>query len=232
MVKDLKYFLEQEEEFCRKHPQYGQSFYDESIKEFSFYGINDPLNFLSEKIISKTHDKLGKPLGREDELGLSSIQRVLLRLLYCQHSYLFRDDYYNDINECVQNLLDTLDNMVSKAPKTTSSILYRLCNTYDRIDFKKGDIVTIPYNLTCTNFDWHQEKYNNVYIIFPLTNGNTKAQNLFEIYKHGDENQIDFLRGTHFEVTKIEQTEATSFLKIYLKEIESLLSTKSCGRLL
>ena len=221
MVKDLKYFLEQEDEFCKKHPEYGQLFYDVSIGELIKCGIDDPLNFLSDKVISNTLDTLGKPVGREDELGLTSIQRVLLRLLYCQHSYLFRDDYYhNSFNECVQNMLDTLDDMISKAPITTSPILYRFCNEFDRANMEEGDIITIPYNLTCTNFDWHQEKDKNVYIISPLKNGKTRARNLFEIYKHGDENQIDFLRGTHFKVTKIEDTEKTVFKKFYLEEIE------------
>ena len=84
-----------------------------------------------------------------------------------------------------------------------------------------GDIINIPHNLTCTNYNWHQEKYNNVYIISPLRNGKTRARNLFEMRNHGDEMQIDFLRNTRFQVEKIEQTPKTEHKKIYLKELGS-----------
>lgn len=58
--------------------------------------------------------------------------------------------------------------MVNKAPINADPILYRFCNDYDKCDMKVGDIINIPHNLTCTNYNWHQEKYNNVYIISPL----------------------------------------------------------------
>ena len=31
MVKDLEYFLEEENRFCSEHPDYGDFFYDENI---------------------------------------------------------------------------------------------------------------------------------------------------------------------------------------------------------
>lgn len=82
-----------------------------------------------------------------------------------------------------------------------------------------GEVVCFPYNLTCTNYDWHQEKDKDVYVITPLSNGKTKAHNLFEIYEHGDEKQVDFLRNTSFKVTKVEATEGTAFKKYYLSEL-------------
>ena len=84
---------------------------------------------------------------------------------------------------------------------------------------KVGDVITFPYNLTCTNFDWHQDKDKNVYVITPLPDGNTKAHNLYEIYEHGDEKQVNFLRETSFKVTKIEKTKGSDFVKIHLEEI-------------
>lgn len=84
---------------------------------------------------------------------------------------------------------------------------------------KVGDVVNFPYNLTCTNFDWNQAKYKDVYVITPLQNGKTIAHNLYEIFEHGDEKQIDFLRDTSFEVTKIEETEGTSYKLYYLSEV-------------
>lgn len=57
---------------------------------------------------------------------------------------------------------------------------------------KVGETISFPYNLTCTNYDWKQAKFKNVYVITPLQDGNTKAHNLYDIYEHGQEKQIDF----------------------------------------
>lgn len=56
-------------------------------------------------------------------------------------------------------------------------------------------------------------------MITPLQDGNTKAHNLYDIYEHGQEKQIDFLRGTSFKVTKIEKTKGTPYKKFYLSEV-------------
>lgn len=55
--------------------------------------------------------------------------------------------------------------------------------------------------------------------ITPLPNGKTRAHNLYEIYEHGDEKQVDFLRDTSFMVTKVEETKGTPYRKYYLKEL-------------
>ena len=80
-------------------------------------------------------------------------------------------------------------------------------------------MVNFPYNLTCTNFDWNQAKYKDIYVITPLANGKTRSHNLYEIYEHGDEKQVDFLRDTSFKVTKVETTDGTSHRKYYLSEV-------------
>ena len=222
MVKDLQYFINAENEFCKEHPNYGELFFDTSIGEMSEQGIDDRLNYLSDRIISNCNKIIKEPSEKELEFKLSDVQRVLLRLFFGKYSYIFRDDYYYEgITDFIQNLFDTLDDMVNKAPINTDPILYRFCNDYDKCDMKVGDIINIPHNLTCTNYDWHKERYNNVYIISPLKNGKTRARNLFEICKHGDEMQIDFLRNTRFQVEKIEQAQETEYKKIYLKELGS-----------
>ena len=43
--------------------------------------------------------------------------------------------------------------------------------------------------------------------------------NLYEIYEHGDEKQVNFLRETSFKVTKIEKTKGSDYVKIHLEEI-------------
>ena len=216
----MQYFLDEEEKFCKEHPDYEKDFFDTSINEMSKQGINDRLNYLTKRVFSKTHETITEPLENEKKLGLSEAQRVILRLLYCMHSRIFRDDYYNEgVTEFVANLFETLDDLVNKAPQNCDPVLYRFCNTYDKSDMKVGDIITIPYNLTSTNHDWKQKEDNNVYIIKPLGDGKTKAHNLYEIYPKGDEYQVEFLRGTKFRVDKIEDTKGTEYRKYYMTEI-------------
>jgi len=131
MVKDLQYFINAENEFCKKHPNYGESFFDTSIGEMSEQGINDWLNYLSDRIISNCNKTIKEPSEKELELGLSDAQRVLLRLFLGKYSCIFRDDYYYEgVTDFIQNLFDTLDDIVNKAPINSDSILYRFCNNY------------------------------------------------------------------------------------------------------
>lgn len=220
MIKDLQYFIEKEDEFIKNHPNYGEPFFDPEIGELSIFGMNDCLDYLSDRLISKTSATMKGPLENEIKFGLSDAQRVLLHLFYGRDSRIFRDDYYHDgITDFVRNLFDTFDDVVRKAPVNSDPILYRFCNDYDRCDMKAGEIIEFPHNLTCTNYDWEQEDFKNVYIITPLKNGNTRAHNLYEICKHGNENQVDFLRHTKFKVTKIENTIGTEYKKFYLEEM-------------
>ena len=219
-TKDFQYFLDSEKAFCEQHPDYGDYFWNENSGEMDVVGSDDRLSFLMEKPFSK-YSKL-KVIGNEDYYGLTDAERVILLLFYGKYSVQFRDDYYyRETPELARELMTVLDSLVSKAPQNKDKLLYRFCHHMDRVDMNIGDIVTFAYNLTCTNFDWHQDSFKNVYIITPLSGGKTKAHNLFEIYEHGDEKQVDFLRGTSFLVTKIEQTEETGFKKIYLKELEN-----------
>lgn len=220
MIKDIEYFLEKEEEFCKDHPNYGELFYDEEIGEMSEVGINDRNNFLYDKVIGNYYSHIGAPIGNEDAFGLTDAQKVCLMMFHAKNSVLFRDYYYEGVSEVVQNLFDTLDSVVGLAPQNTYETLYRFCVDHDRSNMEVGEVVTFPHNLTCTNYDWEQGGYKNVYIITPLRDGTTKAHNLFEIYKHGDEMQVDFMRGTSFVVTRVEETEGTDFKKIYMQEIQ------------
>ena len=222
MVKDLDYFMEQERLFKEEHPDYGEMFFDDTIGVMSEKGIDDRLSFLSDEVISTYKGYLEDGyIGNEEQYNLSDAERVMLRMLYCKHSYLFRDDYYYDgIPEVVQNMFDTLDSVVAKAPSNTDPILYRFCHDYDSVNFQVGDTVRFLYSLTCTNFDWNQHNNKNVYLVTPLSSGRTRAHNMFEIYEHGDEKQVNFLRGTSFEVTQIEKRADSEFVKVHLKEIE------------
>lgn len=57
-----------------------RTIFDTSIGEMSEQGINDRLNYLSDRIISKYNKIIKEPTEKELEFGLSDAQRILLRL--------------------------------------------------------------------------------------------------------------------------------------------------------
>ena len=81
-----------------------------------------------------------------------------------------------------------------------------------------GKVIISPFFILHLSYIL-QNLYKNVYIIYPLKNGKTKAHNLFEIICHGKENQVEFLRNTSFEVTNVLETVGTEYKKFYLQEI-------------
>lgn len=220
-TKDIQCFLEAEKNFCKEHPDYGKYRFDD-IYGMSYVGDDNRAEFLVDKPFSK-HLKHGESIyGKEETYGLTKAERMLLSMFYNNYSSKFRDDYYLDrenMPEVISEMFVGINNVVAKAPLNKDKVLYRFCKDEDKKDMVVGEVVCFPYNLTCTNYDWHQEKYNNVYVITPLSNGKTKAHNLFEIYEHGDEKQVDFLRNASFKVTKVEATEGTEFKKYYLSEL-------------
>ncbi len=132
----------QERQFKEAHPDYGEMIYDDSIGEMSEKGIDDRLSFLSDEVISTYKGYLEDGyIGNEEQYNLSDAERVMLMMLYCRHSYLFRDDYYYEgILEVVQNMFDTLDCIVAKAPSNTDPMLYRFCHDHDSVNFQVGDM--------------------------------------------------------------------------------------------
>ena len=64
MVKDLQYFLDEENAFCKEHPDYGETCCNE-YGELSEVGISDRLNYLSDRVFSKAYKSIKGPLGRE-----------------------------------------------------------------------------------------------------------------------------------------------------------------------
>lgn len=218
-TKDIQYFLKAEQDFRDEHPNYGEIYFHK-LYGMCEIGDDDAASFLISKPIATCDDSCSKIIGNEEKFGLTKAEQVLLNMYYAQHSAKFRDDYYHGkIPEVVKQMFIGINNVVAKAPLNKDKVLYRFCCNEDPKEMKVGDVVNFPYNLTCTNFDWNQAKYKNVYVITPLPNGKTRAHNLYEIYEHGDEKQVDFLRDTSFMVTKVEETKGTPYRKYYLKEL-------------
>lgn len=220
-TKDIQYFLDAEKNFSTEHPDYGNHKFDE-VFGMSYVGDDDRAEFLVNKPFSKNLKHGETIYGNEEVCGLTKAERIMLSMFYSTYSAKFRDDYYYDrvnMPEVISEMFVGINNVVAKAPLNKDKVLYRFCMDEDKKNMVVGEVVCFPYNLTCTNYDWHQEKDKDVYVITPLSNGKTKAHNLFEIYEHGDEKQVDFLRNTSFKVTKVEATEGTAFKKYYLSEL-------------
>lgn len=65
-----------------------RTFFDTSIGEMSEQGIDDRLNYLSDRIISDYDKIIKEPSEKELEFKLSDAQRVLLRLFLGKYSYI------------------------------------------------------------------------------------------------------------------------------------------------
>ncbi|WP_277821256.1 hypothetical protein [Palleniella muris] len=129
-------------------------------------------------------------------------------------SYAFRDDYYpGEVPKIVREMQMVLHNIIVKAPKYNGNTLYRFTKPGDKTDFKIGEIYQPLHSLTTTTEDWKQNK-SDVYIIKTLPKNETQAHNLYVIYNQGNENQVNFLEGTSFKITDIEQIEDTTYKRI------------------
>lgn len=215
--KDIQYFIDKENEYISKHKN------DEKILEYGT-GIIDadfynPEYFLKDGKIQSYYNGVKGYIENEKKFNLTEAERTILRMFYGDMSHIFRDDYYRGtVPEVAEELFKVLNSVVSKAPQGTSSPLYRFCVREDRVDFKQGDKFTVSHNLTCTDKDWRQSDIKNVYIIEPLKGGKTKAHNVYEIYNKTGENQVNFTRGTSFEITKV-ITQKNDLKLIYMKEL-------------
>lgn len=218
-MKDLSYFIEKEEIYNQQHPQ-DEFFFNDKFGEFDVRTY--PNDLLKGKWISQLATDLTKNTEYVNlhRAGLLDVEIVILYCFMGNLSRYFRDDYYvgcDYIPEEALALQEILDSILRKAPKTESHILYRFLKPEDQRDFKIGDSFTPSYSLTTTNEDWAQDV--DAYIITPLANNETNARDIFKFYNHGNENQVNFLKGTSFIITDIE-INLTGLKKIYMEEIK------------
>ena len=128
------------------------------------------------------------------------------------------DDYYGEVPDIVHEMQIILNSIINKAPKFNGNILYRFTKTGDKTNFEVGDIYQPSHSLTTTTEDWKQNR-SDVYVIKTLPENETQAHCLYMIYNHGQETQVNFLRGTSFEITDIEPIEGSEYKRIYMSEI-------------
>jgi hypothetical protein len=218
-MKDINYFLDRERKFQKEHPNGLELYYDSECG--CMMPKSYPEDFLQDGWMNKfalgPHSEEVKDAIRK--YNLSEVEVLIMNCFYGNLSQYFRDDIYaqyGKVPEFTKEMQTVLESFIKKAPKHKEGMLYRFLNSHDTTDFKVGDVFVPSCSLTTTNEDWNQDK--NVYVITPLPETTTSAYDIYKIYNHGEENQVNFLKGTKFRVSKIEDA-PNGHRRIYLNEL-------------
>lgn len=218
-MEDIKYFLETEKKFQEEHSDGPELYYDPECGGMTYKSY--PGDFLEEgwmnKFAQEPHSE--KVRSAMKKYNLTEVEVLIMNCFYGNLSQYFRDDTYEqfgEVPEISQKMQKVLENFIRKAPKHKGGVLYRFLNSHDRSDFNIGDVFEPSFSLTTTNEDWEQDK--NSYVITPLPEESTSAYDIYKIYNHGEENQVNFLKGTKFVVTRIEKT-PNGHRRIYFNEL-------------
>lgn len=207
-MKDVDYFLNEETKYIEPSMEF-----DEEMGRFDY--PYDPLSFLSQKQFSISCTPWKN--AHYEDYGLSDVEILIFQVFIGRWSGVFRGDRYgSEIPELIQEMRYVLESAISKAPKFTGTVLYRFCKD-DPVEFKEGNIYEPLHSLTTTKDDWGKD--TNTYIITPLSADKTKAHCLYEIYNHGDENQVNFETGAKFKIDKVSQ-EAQGNICVFMTEVE------------
>lgn len=218
-MKDIKYFLDTEKEFQKNHPNVHEQYYDSECG--CMMPKSYPEDFLKDgwmNIFAQgPHSEEVKDAIRK--YNLSETEVLIMNCFYGNLSQYFRDDTYTQfggVPEVAKEMQKVLTSFIKKAPKHNGGVLYRFLKFHDNTNLKIGDIFEPTYSLTTTNEDWEQDK--DVYVITPLLEEKTSAFDIYKIYNHNEENQVNFLKGTKFRVTNVER-DSKGFRRIYMDEI-------------
>lgn len=206
-MKDINYFLETEKDF-NNNPA--------PKMIMTPYGFEHPYEALSFLRLGHFNALAEQALKNNGIKNLNSTEWLILFCFMGRLSGYFRDDiYWGETPELAKNMQEVLDSVILKAPKFNGNILYRFLKDHDKHDFEIGEIFTSSTSLTTTTDNWNQSK--DTYVITPKQESETMAHSLYELYNHGNENQVNFERGAKFQVKDIE--DKTNYKLIYLYEI-------------
>lgn len=218
-MKDVKYFLEMEKKFQKEHKDGMELFYDSECGCMTCKSYPD--DFLQggwmNKFAKSPHSE--KVTDAIRKYNLSEVEVLIMNCFYGNLSQYFRDDIYTQfggVPEVAKEMQKVLTSFIKKAPKHNGGVLYRFLKSHDNTNLKIGDIFEPTYSLTTTNEDREQDK--DVYVITPLLEEKTSAFDIYKIYNHNEENQVNFLKGTKFRVTNVER-DSKGFRRFYMDEI-------------
>lgn len=207
-MRNLEYFVEYEQSYCKT--PIPEMVY---VVGSGFEPGEEPLHFLRKGCFTQIAQKARELKGVS---GLSDVEWLMLLCFMGDLSPYFRSDtYYNGVPDVVKEMQSVLDNVISKAPVFTGEKLYRFLKFNDKADFSVGDRYTFEHSLTTTMDDWGQDCES--YEITPLPPNKTKAHSVYRFYNHGNENQVNFERGTNFIITDIKKL--NGFNRISLSEV-------------
>ena len=218
-MKDINYFLDRERKFQKEHPNGLELYYDSEC------GCMMPKSYPEDFLQDGWMNKFAQGPHSEEVMdamrkyNLSEVEVLIMNCFYGNLSQYFRDDIYakyGQIPEIAKEMQIVLESFIMKAPKHKEGVLYRFLKSHDNTNLKIGDIFEPTYSLTTTNEDWEQDK--DVYVITPLLEEKTSAFDIYKIYNHNEENQVNFLKGTKFRVTNVER-DSKGFRRIYMDEI-------------
>lgn len=218
-MKDINYFLDAERVFQKEHPNGPELYFDSECGGMTYKSYPDEFlqgGWMNKFALSPHSEKVKDAIKK---YNLSEVEVLIMNCFYGNLSQYFRDDIYvqyGQIPEITKEMQTVLESFIKKAPKHKEGVLYRFLKSHDISDFKVGDIFEPSYSLTTTNEDWNQDK--DAYVITPLSEETTSAYDIFQIYNPNDENQVNFLKGTKFKVTKIEDA-PNGHRRIYLNEL-------------
>lgn len=215
-MKDIQYFLSEEEKYLASPQANPKLVWNEESGGFDF--PDDPLEFLQLKPFQTSqHNNIDK----EDYYGLADVEKMIFTCFTGYISYAFRDDnYHKGVPDIVREMQIVLDSLITKAPKFKGDVLYRFTKYGDKTDFEIGDIYKPCHSLTTTTEDWGQDR-SDVYVVKTLPENDTQAHCLYLIDNHAHETQVNFSRGTSFEITNIEPIEGTEHKRIFMSEIRN-----------
>lgn len=130
-------------------------------------------------------------------------------------------------NSFIERCISYFDSLLSKAPKTSSIVLYRQDHfnsvEYYKELYNKGKHYICSSFLTASTDDYDNSRGVKL-VINPKLDGKTKAHDVYRIMNHGEdikgaipENQVNFERNAEFEITGID--EKPNIPVVYLNEI-------------
>lgn len=218
-MKNVNYFLEAENKFQKEHQDGMELYYDPEYGGMTYKSCPDDFlqgGWMNKFAKSPHSEKVTDAIKKYD---LSEVEVLIMNCFYGNLSQYFRDDTYTqfgDVPKVAKEMQIVLESFIKKAPKHKGCVLYRFLNSHDISDFNIGDVFEPSFSLTTTNEDWDQDK--DAYVITPLPEKQTSAFDIYKIYNHGEENQVNFLKGTKFRVTNIERN-SKGFRRIYMDEI-------------
>ncbi len=180
---------------------------------------NDELFFFNQNHVTIQASNLNNELKHElSKWQLTKFEMLMLLCYQGDLSVVFDNGDPLNSPYPINEMCKALDTVLIKAPACTDTPLYRQHRKNDIIDFKKGEIRTIPSYLTTSINNWNQSCHQ---LIITPNLDITNAKALYKIRNDKEEYQVNFKRGTSFLIEKVEtfSEDGVEYKRIWMKEL-------------